>query len=50
MSLSQLVVFHKGLSENQVSRTLIIPADLDIAAVWMVSILPLMSNSSSLFS
>ena len=46
------MVFHKSLSDSkspQVSRTLLsILADLSNIVVWMVSVLPLISNSSSL--
>ena len=47
-----LMVFYLSLSDSispQLSRTLLsIQADLN-AVVWMISILPLISNSSSLF-
>ena len=49
----QLVVFYRSLrysKSSQVSRTLLsILADLNNVVVWMVSILPLISTSSSLF-
>ena len=49
-----LVVFHQSLSDNtspQVSRTLLsILGNLNNAEIWMVSILPLIFNSFSLFS
>ena len=52
--LCQLMVFYWKLSDSkstQISRTLFsILADLNNATVWMVSILPLITNSSSLFS
>ena len=48
------MVFHWSLSDSkspQVSRTFLgILADCSSAVVWMVSILPLISRSSSLFS
>ena len=48
-----LIVFHRSLSDSkslQVSRTLLsILADLNNAVVWMVSTLPLISKSSTLF-
>ena len=52
-SLIMLMVFYWSLCESeplQVSRTLCsIVADFNKAAVWMVSFLSLISNSSSLF-